>query len=144
MYGTVELVAGLARVWTHDGAFYNKEAEEYPAGTNPTYDTVETWLKNLSAQMDVALGSQWFDSPVTQASEPGAYAAISQYIAGLASDLVHRANGVDVEVSPQGKILRDMTAWVKENADGLVAGGAHQKTKPSLKTQIKFRTVDFP
>jgi hypothetical protein len=144
MYGDVTLVAGLARIWTHDGSFYDKDDPDYPAGTNPEEATVTTWLTNLSAQMDIALGSQWFNAPITSDNAPGAYNAISQYIAGLVSDLVHRANGVNVEVSPQGKILQDMTKWVKDNADGLLAGGATQKESPSLKTQARFRTVNFP
>jgi len=141
MYGTVPDVAALARIWTHDGSFYDKDDVGYPRGTNPTAATVGTWIVNLSAQMDIALGSSWFNTPITVDDAPGAYAAISQYVCGLVGDLVQRANGVNVEVSPQGKILEYMTKWVTDNADGLLKGGATQTESPALKKQAGFRVL---
>lgn len=144
MYGTVAQVAALARLWTHDGSFYDQGDTDFPRGTNPEEKTVTDWLTNLSAQMDIALGSQWFNTPIDPDTATAAYNAISQYVCGLASDLVNRANGVNVEVSPQGRILKDMTAWVKENADGLLKGGATQTESPAIKTQARFHVIGNP
>lgn len=141
MYGTVAQVGGLASVWSYRGNFYDPEDPDFPQGTTPTETTVTTWLDNLSAQMDIALATNWFVTPISEESAPGAYKAISQYVCGLAADLAHRANGVDVEVSPQGKIVQDMTKWVQANADGLLAGGATQNASPALKTQARFRVI---
>jgi hypothetical protein len=141
-YGVPDDVAALARVWSDDGHWIDAD-EDYPQvrGTNPTLTTVTNWLDNLSAQMDIALGSSWFIVPVDPDDHPGAYKAISQYVCGLAADLAHLTNGVDREVSPQGKILQDMTKWVTINADGLIALGLTQTPSPSIKTQASFRVI---
>lgn len=142
MYGTVVDVASKSSVWSHGGNFYDPEDPDYAPGTNPTATTVSGWLEQLSAQMDIALGTHWFDTPI--AEDTAAYKAIAGYICGLAADLVQRANGVEVEVSPQGKILQDMGKWVKENADGLKAGGATQQTpSPALKSQARFTVIGW-
>lgn len=136
-YGVPDDVAALARVWSDDGHWKDANEDYDIRGTNPTLATVTTWLDNLSAQMDVALGSSWFNTP---SNPSGAYKAISQYICELAADLAHLANGVD-RVSSAGRTLKDMTAWVEANADGLIAGGLTQTPTPSLKSQTSFRVI---
>lgn len=140
-YGTPDDVAALARVWSDDGNWVDPNVDYDIRGTNPTLSTVTTWLENLSAQMDIALGTSWFNTPVSEASYPGPYKAISQYVCGLAADLAHLANGVERTVSSQGKTLEMMTKWVEVNADGLIAGGLSQTPTPSKKTQAGFRVV---
>lgn len=132
-YGTPADVAALARIWTENGS--------WSATTNPTSTTVQTWLDRLSAQMDLALKANWFPAPVDETDNPTAYKAIAQYICSLAADQAHLVNGVDREVSPAGKILKDMIAWVDSNADGFVADGLAQTPTPSVKRQAMFRTI---
>lgn len=140
-YGTPDDVAALARVHSRNGHWYD-ELEDYSVpGTNPTLATVTTWLENISAQMDVALGAEWFTVPLDPDTSPLAYKAVSQYVCGLVADLAHLANGIEREVSPQGKILQDMMKWVKLGADGLLKDGIKQVPSPSIKTQASFRVV---
>ena len=140
-YGTPPEVAGLSRVWTRDGEFIDDNEDYDIRGTNPTLSTVTTWLENISAQMDIALGSEWFVTPIDADDSPEAYKAVTQYVVGLVADMVHIANGVDREVSPLGKILQDMTKWVQMNADGLVAEKVEQEPTPSTKRQAMIRVI---
>lgn len=140
-YGTPADVAAFARVWTRDGAFVDAVEDYDIRATNPSLSVVTTWIKNVSAQMDVALGSEWFVTPLDPEVSPIAYDAISQYVIQLVADMVHVANGVDREVSPLGKILQDMTKWVQLNADGLVGDAVRQAPTPSTKKQTVFRVI---
>jgi len=140
-YGTPDQVADLARVHTRNGHWYDENEDYDIKGTNPTLSTVTTWLENISAQMDVALGSEWFTVPLDPAQSPIAYKAVSQYVCGLVADLAHLANGIEREVSPLGKILSDMTKWVQLNADGLVKDAVRQTPSPSTKRQASFRLI---
>lgn len=140
-YGTPADVAGLSRVWTLNGLFIDPVEDYDIRGTNPTLTTVQEWLTNVSAQMDVALGSEWFVTPLDPDASPTAYAAIKQYVVGLVADMVHVANGVEREVSPLGKIMQDMTRWVKMNADGLLGKAVKQAPTPSVKTQASIRVI---
>ena len=143
-YGVPDDVAALARVWSDNGHWVDPVEDYDIRGTNPTLTTVTTWLTNISAQMDIALGTSWIVTPVDQTTSPKAYAAISQYVCSLVADLAHLANGVDRVVSPQGKIMKDMTAWVADNADGLLADALTQKPTPSIKNQASFRVIGYP
>ena len=140
-YGTPDHVAELARVHTRNGIWIDPNEDYNIKGTNPTLSTVTTWLDNISAQMDVALGSEWFTVPLDPDQSPIAYKAVSQYVCGLVADLAHLANGIEREVSPLGKILQDMTKWVQLNADGLVKDAVRQTPSPSTKSQASFRMI---
>jgi len=140
-YGTADEVAALARAFSDDGHWIDPVEDYSIAGTNPTLSTVEAWLDNISAQMDIALGTNWFVTPVNSITQAQAYKAISQYVCGLVADMCYLANGVEREVSPLGKILQDLTKWVSQNADGLVAMGLTQTPTPSTKNQASFRIV---
>jgi hypothetical protein len=140
-YGTPDQVAQLARVHTRNGVWLDSNEDYNIKGTNPTLSTVTTWLENISAQMDIALGSEWFVVPLDSAKSPIAYKAVSQYVCGLVADLAHLANGIEREVSPLGKILSDMTKWVQQNADGLVQDAVRQQPSPSTKRQASFRLI---
>ena len=140
-YGTPDDVAALARVHSRDGHWYDDNEDYGIEGTNPTLATVRSWLDNISAQMDVALGAQWFAVPLNANASPIAFRAVSQYVCGLVADLAHLANGIEREVSPQGKILQDMMKWVQLGADGLLKDGIRQVPTPSIKTQASFRVV---
>ena len=140
-YGTPDDVAAIARIHSRDGHWYDENEDYDIKGTNPTLATVTTWLDNISAQMDIALGSEWFVVPLDLNTSPIAYKAVSQYVCGLAADLAHLANGIEREVSPLGKILQDMTKWVQQNADGLVQDAVRQTPSPSTKRQASFRLI---
>lgn len=140
-YGTAADVAALAGVWTLDGEWVDQDDNYDVRGTNPSLTTVNAWLDNVSAQMDIALGTSWFVTPVDEAENPGPYKAISQYVCGLVADLAYLANGVERTVTSQGKTLEMLTKWVEDNEDGLLAGGLTQTPSPSLKKQASFRVI---
>lgn len=140
-YGTPEDVAAKARQYTDNGEWVDPNEDYSIRGTNPTLTTVETWLDNISAQMDVALGTSWFVVPVSQANDPEAYKAIAEYVCLLVADQCYLVNGVDRQVSSAGRTLKDLTDWVAKNADGLIALGLTQRPTPSQKSQASFRTV---
>lgn len=149
-YGTPQEVATLASVWTHNGEWLNVGAPAKPEGTSPTLDEVNTWLDNVSAQFNIALGTSWFVTPVVEATSPNAYKAISQYVSSLVADLCHFKNQsgrffsdrlVEAGITPMAAILKDMTTWIDLNADGLVADHVPQNKATSAKREILFRVI---
>ena len=148
MYGTQEEVAAMASMWTRNGVWVNPAGAD--PGTNPTLTQVETWLDNISAQMNIALGASWFVTPVTSGD---AYKAISQYVVSLVADLCHFKNSsgrffterlVERGITPMAAILRDMKEWVDENKDGLLGAGVPQVIKPAAQNQVTFYVLgDF-
>jgi hypothetical protein len=140
-YGTAAQVAAKARLWTDNGVWVDPVEDYDIKGTNPTLSTVTEWLEGISAQMDIALGTAWFVAPVDSDDDPGPYKAISEYVVSLVADQCHLANGIEREVSPQGKIMSDITKWVTSNADGFLQAGLPQRESPSIKTQATFRTI---
>lgn len=142
-YGVVSDVAAMARVWTNDGAFVDPDPEADPPvrGTNPSAASVADWLINVSAQMDTALRSEWFEAPLDAELSPTAYNAIKHYVVTLVADIVHTSNNADRSTSSAGVTLKDMVAWVKLNADGILRDGIHQDDESNLKTQVTFRVI---
>lgn len=141
MYGTPDDVAAKARPFSEDGHWVDPNEDYDIRGTNPTLETVTTWLTDVSNQMDIALGTNWFKAPVDLSTHPKAYSAIKEYVTSLVADQCYLVNGVDRQVSPTGKMLKDLTDWVTKNADGLIALGLTQTPSPSIKTQASFRVV---
>lgn len=141
MYGTPDDVAAKARPFSEDGHWLDPNEDYDIRGTNPTLSTVTIWLTDVSNQMDVALGTSWFKAPVNPDTHPKAYSAIKEYVCSLVADQCYLVNGVDRQVSPTGKMLKDLTEWVAKNADGLIALGLAQTPSPSIKTQASFRVV---
>lgn len=140
-YGTPDEVAAKARPFSDDGRWVDPNEDYDIRGTNPTFATVTTWLENTSAQMDVALGASWFQAPVDPDTSPRAYQAIAEYVCSLVADQCYLVNGVDRQVSPTGRALKDLTDWVAKNADGLIALGLQQVPTPSVKNQASFRML---
>ncbi len=143
-YGTVDDVAAKARPFTDNGIWVDANEDYDIRGTNPTLTTVTIWLDNISAQMDVALGTSWFVTPVSSSEDPEAYKAIAEYICLLVADQCYLVNGVDRQTGSAGRTLSDLTKWVANNADGLIALGLTQRPTPSQKSQASFRTVGTP
>lgn len=140
-YGTPDGVAGRARIWADDGHWVDPVPEYEVRGTNPTLTTVSNWLDQLSATMDLALQSSWFNTPAVEVVSPAAYASIVNYVESIAADMAHNANGMNKEIPPIGKIMKDMMAWVEANEDGFLADGMTQTPTPSAKKQIGFRVI---
>jgi len=149
-YGTQQEVAAMASMWTRNGVWVNPVGAD--PGTNPTIVQVENWLENISAQMNLALGSSWFVVPVTEVT-PNAHKAISQYVVSLVADLCHFKNSsgrffterlVERGVTPMAAILKDMKEWIAENKDGLLADGVSQRPTPSAQSRVEFYVLgDF-
>lgn len=158
VYGTQEEVAAMAKIYTRGGNWVNPvpAAPPIPAdkGTNPSLLQVNTWLANISAQMNLALGQANFIIPFDNDVSPNAYKAISQYVVSLVADLCHYANSsgrfysdklVERGISPMQAILKDMIAWIGINERGLLADGLLQVDIPLVRNQIVFRTMgNFP
>lgn len=126
-YGSAEGVAALARVHTDNGEFIDPDV--YIEGTNPTLTQVQTWLEEVSTYVDLALGSEGFEIPVTQES---AVKALNGIVNALVSDLVHAANSsgrfftermLESGKTPMAIINADIISWVTAHTDGLVAMG---------------------
>lgn len=141
MYGTPDDVAAKARPFSDDGHWIDANEDYDIRGTNPTLATVTIWLEDTSNQMDTALGSNWFVTPVSPTTQPKAYSAIREYVCSLVADQCYLVNGVDRQVSPTGRMLKDLTDWVTKNADGLIALGLTQRPTPSQKNQASFRVL---
>jgi hypothetical protein len=140
-YGTPDEVAALARIWADDGHWVDPVAEYEIRGTNPSLATVTQWLTTVSAQMNVALQASWFNVPADEIDNPDSYKAISQYVVALVADMAHVANGVQKDIPPIGKIMKDMNAWVEDMADGFLKDGMTQTVSPSAKNRTQFRVV---
>jgi hypothetical protein len=121
-YGTAAQVAALAIRYTTSGAFTTT--------SNPTLVTVEGWIDQVSANLNVALAGAGFAIPITQ---PDAKAALGSVVVEAVADLCHAANSagrfyteraLERGVSPMRVIRQEMSAWVEEQADGLELLGA--------------------
>lgn len=141
-YGTVGQVAIMASTWTDNGVF--------TPTNNPTEAEVAAWLDELSAQFDIALGSHFFVFPISQATSPTAYKAVSKYIVDLAADLVNWKNSsgrffteklVERGITPMAAILKDINSWIEMNANGLVADHVQQIEQPSVRSRPEFRVL---
>lgn len=143
-YGTQQEVAAMASMWTRNGVWVNPAGAD--PGTNPNIVQVETWLDNISAQMNIALGSGWFVTPITVLT-PNAHKAVSQYVVSLVADLCHFKNSsgrffterlVERGITPMAAILHDMKNWIDENKDGLLQDGVTQRAAPAKQSQVQF------
>lgn len=138
-YGTPADVAQLARVWTNNGEWVDPATNV--RGTNPSLSTVQDWLDRVSNQMNIALASQHFVVPINQTTSPITYSAVTQYVVSLVADMAHVANNVEREVTPEGKVMKDMAAWVETNADGFALDAVMIEEGTAPKNQISFRVV---
>jgi hypothetical protein len=119
-YGTAAKVAALTGRWTNAGA--------YDATTNPTLATVEGWIDDISAMMNVVLKGAGFTVPVTQED---AKAAIGMLVVGQVAELCNAAHSTGkfysekaLERGEYSIIRAEIDSWVKANADGLELLGA--------------------
>jgi len=161
VYGTQEEVAAMAKMYTRAGVWVDPVPAipgPYDKGTNPTLTQVETWLANISGQMNLALGQAYFIVPfyddATATLHESSYRAISQYVVSLVADMCHYVNSsgrfysdklVERGITPMAAMLKDMVAWIAMNERGLLADGLLQLEIPVPRNQIVFRTMgEFP
>ena len=140
-YGSASGVAALASLWTDDGEWVDPVDAYSIRGTNPSLTTVETWLVNLSSQMDTCLKSNWFNAPADETDNPVSFKSVSQYVNELAANLAREANGADANSSSPGKTLKDMCTWVEDNADSFLGDGMTQTVTPNLKKQVRMSVI---
>lgn len=125
MYGSVNGVVAFSRVHTRNGAFV--DASSGIEATNPSLSQVTEWLDQVSTMLDLALATEWFVVPITDASAKKALDAI---VNSLVSDLVNAANSsgrfftervLEDGRNPMLLIRSDILSWVSANADGLAS-----------------------
>jgi hypothetical protein len=129
-YGTIEGVAALARTWTENNTFADETI--YAVGTNPELHSVISWLNEVSAMLDVALGKYGFVVPLS--STAGRLSAKS-IVEQITADIVKYVNNqgrffserfVDSGMSVWKAIRTDLDLWVLEFAPGLANAGETQ------------------
>jgi hypothetical protein len=137
-YGDSRSVAALTRTYTNAGS--------YDSTTNPTLASVDKWLIDVSATVDVALAAAGFAIPITDVRTR---LALDSFVNEAVADLCHAANStgrfftekaVERGVSPMRAIRKEIFDWVQEIAPGLEALGATRTT--SLLGGIAFRETD--
>lgn len=153
-YSSVEQVAALSGMWTRAGEFFDEDEDALPPvqSTQPSLTQVDTWLDQVSAQMDLALAQHWFVTPIDEISAGSAFMAVSAYVSQLVADLVHAANSsgrfftdraVERGITPMQQILSDLETWVNTNETGFVAMGVPQVPRSSRRNEIHFRVVGY-
>ena len=143
-YGTLEGTAALARTWTTDDTFL--DADVYQDGTNPSLTTVENWIDQVSAILNLALSKYGFNVPITT---PRGVLAAASIVETITADLAAYANSKgrfmtekfqDRGISVWRAIREDLDAWVLEYAPGLEQDGAERSA--SNMDEIGFRDAD--
>jgi len=113
-YAEASDVAKHIQMWTDEGQF--------TGDTNPTLDTVESWLDDVSALMDAALASHSFVTPITNTY---AIKAIKPFVESLVAKLAHDANKAgEPNVMWFSELQKAINLWVEGNALGLENMGA--------------------
>lgn len=168
VYGTPEKVATMASVWTRDGVWYDKvdavvaDPLAIPPvvgvaavrATNPSLTEVNSWLSDVSGQVNLALENVGFIMPVEALVSPNAYKAVSLYVVSLVADLCHFKNSsgrffteklIERGITPMTAILKDLEGWASMNERGFIADHVPQQTVPVVRNQIGFRVMgNFP
>lgn len=142
-YGTPEGVAALAMTWTSDGEWL--DATIYVDATNPSLETVITWIDQVSAMLNTALENQGFQTPLTV---PRSILAASHIVEGIVSDLARYVNQkgrffsdkfAASGVSLWQTIRNDLKEWALEYAPGLESDG---NPRPNTSIKIGVRSHD--
>jgi hypothetical protein len=129
-YGTTAQVAALTRRYTTPAGVYD-------ASTNPALTTVEGWIDEASATLNLMLAGAGFAIPVTQADALKALAAI---VVEVVAERCHAANSagrfftehaLERGVSPMRVLRQEMAQWVEDQADGLELLGANRTRSSS-------------
>lgn len=137
-YGTAAQVAALTRRVTKAGVF--------DATTNPTLTTVEGWIDQVSAMVNMSLAASGFSIPVSQADAAKALAAV---VVEAVADLTLSANSagrfytekaLERGLSPLRVIRTEIAQWVEDQAAGLAALGAVRATPDA--GQVAYRDTN--
>lgn len=142
-YGSVADVAGRT-----PGPYLNT-SKTFDTTTNPTLTTVETYIDEISASMNVALADARFTIPVTQAD---AKKAIGSVVNDLAADLTNASNSAGrffsekalyAGVSVMAQIRKEIREWVESNAPGLEALGAERSALENTDTTLHVNILSI-
>lgn len=140
-YGSTGDVAGRS-----PGPYVDASTHLFTTSTNPTLATVETYIDEISAVMNVALAGAGFAIPVTQADAKKAIASCTN---DLAADMASASNSagrffteraLNGGLSVMAQIRKDIKQWVDDNAFGLAALGA---TRTSSEFSIGYSSADY-
>ena len=162
IYGTPEQVATMASTWTRAGAWYDAVSADPDAdppvlavrATSPSLTEVNTWLSNITGQMNLALQNRNFIVPIDATASPNAFKSVTQQVVTLVADLCNFKNNsgrfysdkvIERGLNAMSIILKDMDEWVAENERGLIADHVPQTQTPVVRNQFVFRTLgNFP
>jgi hypothetical protein len=121
-YGSAAQVAALSRRFTNNGV--------YDGTTNPTLSTVEGWIDQISATLNVSLAAGGFAIPITQAD---CVSALSAVVVEAVAELCRYANStgrfyteraLENGIAPMKVIRNEMRGWVEDQTQGFIALGA--------------------
>lgn len=138
MYGSVEGVAALSKMWTNNGAFYDGDDDPYTAEpaepTDPTASQVAIWLEEVSASLNTALANEGFVTPVTVEE---VVLSFDGKVNGIVKDLVDYSHGagryftdkyLGNGISPQNVIDNELEKYIQRRATGLTNQGVPKIT----------------
>jgi len=121
-YGAVANIEVLASTWTSDGHFLDDSGCD--DATVPSLTQVEAWIDQMSSVIDLALATEGFETPLTDAV---AIASAASMIEGVVADLCHAAHragrfftkkALESGMSPIIAIRKELNEWVANNAVG--------------------------
>lgn len=121
-YGDVANVEVLASTWTSNGQFLDDSGCD--DATVPSLTQVEAWIEQMSSVIDLALASEGFETPLTDAVP---IASAASMVEGVVADLCHAAHrsgrfftkhALESGISPIMAVRKELNAWVTDNAVG--------------------------
>lgn len=137
-YGSVEGVAVYSRRFTN-------KSSQFDDSTYPTFDTVETWINEVSAMMNLVLNTNNITTPITDAE------LVSMLDLFINQEVAAMANGVNgagrlgptsrtvKNAGMLGVVRMDIEKFVSQNALGFDRMGA---TRSSIVSEILTRDTD--
>ena len=143
-YGTPEGVAALSGTWTESGGFFDADPP-YAEASDPSLTSVVSWIDEVSAILNTALGNHGFKTPLSSAKSKKAADLI---VNRIVSDLVDYAKSKGRFISAGFQkgtlsifqaIVNDVDAWIGLYAPGLEANG-DERSGTSIR--IGYKSVD--
>lgn len=121
-YGDVINIEVLASTWTSGGHFLDDSGCDN--ATTPSLTQVEAWIDQMSSVIDLALATEGFETPLTDAIPIAAAASV---VEGVVADLCHAAHrsgrffvkkALESGISPIIAIRKELNEWVTANVVG--------------------------
>ena len=135
-YGTASGVAAYVKRYTGTGGVFD-------SSSTPTLSQVETWINQISSQINVLLASNSFNIPITQTDS---VLLITQFVESEVAELVKAMNNMGRLVNSRERrssvrvIMDEVSQFIDENRVGFAQLGASQKT--SGMREILTRSTD--